>query len=92
MSNRCTLTRSVLATAAALVAPALADSRNGSQYAPDQGMGMGRMDHGMMSRGMMSGGMMGGGCAEMVQSMNGESERPNSQWRSSHQSGRAMPN
>ena len=92
MRNRCTLTLSVLATAAVLVAPALADSRSGSQTAPNQGMGMDRMDHGMMSRGMMSGGMMGGGCAEMMQSMKGESERPNSQWRSPDQSGRAMPN
>ena len=87
MRNRCALTLPVLATGAVLVAPALADSRNGSQTAPDQGMGMGRMDHGMMS-----GGMMGGGCAKLMQSMNGESERPNSQWRSSDQSGRAMPN
>ena len=87
MRNRWTLTFPVLATAAVLVAPALADSRNGSQTAPNQGIGMGRMNHGMMSDGMT-----GGGCAEMMQSMNGESERPNSQWRSPDKSGRSMPN
>jgi hypothetical protein len=65
----------VLAAFAALVVPALAETLNGLQTAPGQGMG--RIDHGMMSRGTV-----GGGCAEMMQSMNGGTERPNSQWRS----------
>jgi hypothetical protein len=76
------LTLPVLAAFAALVVPALAETLNGLQTAPGQGM-----DHGMMSRGTM-----GGGCAEMMQSMNGGTERPNSQWRSPDHSGRSMPN
>jgi hypothetical protein len=88
-----TLTIPVLATiATVLMVPALAETLNGSQTTPGQDMDMGRMGDGMMSRGMMSGGMMGGGCAEMMQSMKGESERPNSQWRSPDHSGRSMAN
>ena len=35
-----------------------------------------------MGHGMMGGGMMSGGCAGMMQSMNGDDGRPNSQWQS----------
>jgi hypothetical protein len=77
----------VFVTVAALVAPAFA----ATQTVSGEGIGMGRTDHGMMSRGMMSRGMMGGGCAEMMQSMSGESERPNGQWRSPGHDGLSMP-
>ncbi len=77
MRIRYPLTLPLLATVAALVAPALAETQSGPQAAPDRSIGMGHMDHGMMFRRMM-----GGGCAEMMQSMNGGSEQPNSQWRS----------
>lgn len=42
-------------------------------------MNMGHMGRGMMGDGMMSRGMMAG-CSEMMQSMNGDDDRPNSQW------------
>lgn len=80
MRNRYTLTLPVFVTVAALVAPAFAATQTVS------GEG-----NGMMSRGMMSRGMMGGGCAEMMQSMSGESERPNGQWRSPGHDGLSMP-
>jgi hypothetical protein len=93
MRTQYTLTVPLLATiAVVLIVPALAVTLNGSQTAPGHGTDMGRMDHGTMSRGMMSGGMMGGGCAGMMQSMNGGSERPNSQWRLPDHTGRSMPN
>lgn len=82
MRIRYVLSLPVLATVAALVAPALAETLRGSQTVPGQGMGMG---HGMMFHGMM-----GGGCAEMMQSMNGGSKQPNSQWLSPN--GRSLPN
>jgi hypothetical protein len=85
MRIRYMLALPVLAAFAALVAPAVAETLNRLQTAP--GHGMGRIGHGMMSRGTM-----GGGCAEMMQSMNGGTERPNSQWRSADHSGRSMPN
>ncbi len=87
MRIRYTLTLPVLATAAALIAPALAEMPGGSQTAPDQSIGARHMGHGMMSRGMMS----GGGCADMMQSMNGGGGPPNSQWQKRSQ-GNAMPN
>jgi hypothetical protein len=75
-----------------LIVPALAEAPGGSQTTPDQGMGTGRMGHGMMSGGMMSGGMMSGGCGGMMQSMNGDGGRPNSQWQKHPRGGPSMPN
>jgi hypothetical protein len=77
-----------------LIAPALAQTQDGSGRAPDRGMD--RMDdgghrgYGMMSRDGMSDGMMGSGCAGMMQSMNGGDGRPNSQWQT-HPKGGATP-
>lgn len=80
MRTRYMLTIPVFAIAAALIAPALAESPGGSRDMPSQGMGMDRMGHGMMSSG-----------CPMMQSMNDGVGPPNSQWRK-RPHGNAMPN
>jgi hypothetical protein len=71
-----------------LVVPALAQIKDNAGNPPDRGMEQGqgaRMGHGMISRGMI-----GSGCAGMMQSMNGDDGRPNSQW-GAHPDGNTKP-
>lgn len=72
-----------------LVVPALAQIKDNAGNPPDRGMEQGqggaRMGHGMISRGMI-----GGGCAGLMQPMNGDDGRPNSQWRA-HPDGNTKP-
>lgn len=63
--------------------PALAQSS--MPMTPDAGTGVAGREGGMS-------GMMSGGCAGMVQSMNGNGGRPNSQWRTHPPGGGSMVN
>ena len=83
------LAAALAAVLGGLIVPALAGMPGGSEAMPRQDKAAGMGDH--IGHRMTSGGMMGG-CMGMMQSMDNENGRPNSQWQKHPPADRSMPN